>query len=705
MAEQGIHKINQLHRSYISYQVVADVLFSAGMAALTGCLLYVIFAVSIWWSVLIFGILLGSISAIKKWWRVDISTITNFLNIKYPDLEESSELTLKEPSDLNLLEKMQLAKVEDILELVPPVQKQFTQRLRLSILVFFAAIIVGFAVIRVPGYWDDAGSKIFEHGKSVLKNSPPEKILPQIEAVDITIIPPSYTGKSKREQDKFTLEAEDGSTADWKLKLNIAARDVAFIFNGKDRIRLSKTGDADYSCQRKIDAPGFYQVDIDGKLSDLYQILVIKDAPPVIHVKTPTQYTYIDAGEAPRVNVTASVDDDYGISNAFIYATTAKGSGEAVKFKEQKIDFGMAFNGQTRHYDLQKLINLPSLNVEPGDELYFYIQAQDNHGQQSRTDVYIIAMQDTAQLLSMDGLLSGVNIKPEYFRSERQIILDSQKLLKDKDSISTEQFNNRSNDLGTDQKLLRLRYGKFLGEEAESEIDPREKQSDQPADPKDFGNGAKILDEYTDKHDNAEDAQFFDPAVKAQLKATLNEMWKAELQLRLNKPEAALPFEYKALRLLKDLQQKSRVYVAKTAYNPSPLKMEKRLTGDLGKIIQPSDHQDVRTDDQYATLKNSVGIMEELKSTNTISISDKHTLQLAYQDLSEKATTQPELYIPAVNSFRRILSSQKANAYDIGIVEHAIQRILPPGKQLPNTAQNSADMGLSKGYYQNLNRK
>ncbi len=234
--------------------------------------------------------------------------------------------------------------------------------------------------------------------------------------------------------------------------------------------------------------------------------------------------------------------------------------------------------------------------MEPGDELYFYIQAQDNLSQQSRTDVYIVAIQDTAQLLSMDGLISGVNVKPEYFRSERQIIMDSENLLRDRDRISKESFNNRSNDIGSDQKLLRLRYGKFLGEEAESDIDPKADENDAVADPKNYGNAAVVLDKYTDKHDNAEDAQFFDPGVKAQLKATLTEMWKAELQLRLNNPQVALPFEYKALRLLKDLQQKSRMYVAKTAYNPAPLKMEKRLTGDLDKIIQPTDHQEIKSD-------------------------------------------------------------------------------------------------------------
>jgi hypothetical protein len=215
-----------------------------------------------------------------------------------------------------------------------------------------------------------------------------------------------------------------------------------------------------------------------------------------------------------------------------------------------------------------------------------------------------------------------------------------------------------------------------------------------------------VLDQYTDKHDNAEDAQFFDPGVKAQLKATLNEMWKAELQLRLYKPDAALPFEYKALRLLKDLQQKSRLYVAKTAYNPAPLKMEKRLSGELGKIIQPNNHQDIKSDnEQYESLKNAAGVLEQAKTGNIIDGSDLHTLQMAYQQLSEKASAQPELYLPALNALRRTISTTKVTDHDSGLIERAIHSLLPAAKHLPNPQQNSADMGLSSGYYKNLNRR
>lgn len=704
MHERSRDKVDRLRQTYITYQLLADAFFAAALSGLIWSFGYAIYSLSWLWAILLFVLIYGCTLWLSRWWKVNSASITAFLNLKYPDLEESSELVLKDPSTLSLLEKMQLVRIAEFLQAVPLIQKQFTYRLRLSILVLLAMPFFGWEITWLHGEWGT--NKLAFSTVSSLKNSRPEKILAQINAVRVNIVPPRYTRKPPAEQEKFTLELLQGSTVNWQINLNVPAKKVELIFSDGDKLTLRNTQGPNYIGQRVLSKPGFYQLSIDGKLSELYPVRVIKDNPPVIHIKTPQQYTYIDAVEPPRVNITASADDDYGISNAFIYATVAKGSGEAVKFKEQTIAFSGSMSGQNQHYDLQKMLSLPALGMQPGDELYFYIQAQDSHHQQSRSDVYIVSLQDTAQLLSMDGLIAGVNVKPEFFRSERQIILDSQKLLRDRDSISRESFNTRSNELGNDQKLLRLRYGKFLGEESESDINPRQEQDDAVADPKNYGNAAVVLDKYADKHDNAEDAQFFDPGVKAQLKATLTEMWKAELQLRLYKPETALPFEYKALRLLKDLQQKSRMYVAKTAYNPAPLKMEKRLSGDLSKIIQPVDHQDIKADtDQNIALRNAIGVLESLRYEKINSNTQVHILQLANQQLSEKASAQPELYLSALSALRKIISGGNEKITDIAIVETALQKILPRGKTLPSARQNTADMGLSWRYYKNLGNK
>jgi hypothetical protein len=97
------------------------------------------------------------------------------------------------------------------------------------------------------------------------------------------------------------------------------------------------------------------------------------------------------------------------------------------------------------------------LGLEPGDELYFYVEALDNKtplANRARTETFFIALQDTAsQQLSVEGGL-GVDLMPEYFRSQRQIIIDSEKLLGDRKNISKHEFNSRSNELGYDQKCF-----------------------------------------------------------------------------------------------------------------------------------------------------------------------------------------------------------------------------------------------------------
>ncbi|MCJ8209479.1 DUF4175 domain-containing protein [Mucilaginibacter sp. RS28] len=701
--QQGIEKIKQIRQRWVSYQLTADALLCAAIALLAGALLH---AASInWvWCILIFAVIFSIVILLRKPWATSLNTVSLYLDQTYPELEESATLALQPAEELNLLQALQQHKVVSTLQHIPGTPAGFTNRLKRAALFLAAALVLSFILLKIPIHSQQG---IFGGGnpaKENEKNLPPEKILPQISNTEVTITPPAYTGKKSYQQDRFTLNVEEGASVSWLITTNTAVDHLTLIFNEREKIDMQPAGDHQHwQAQKVLSAAGFYQVELDGKLSDLYAIQIIKDTPPVIHIKAPKQYTHIDAGEKPQVTIQAAINDDYGVGNAYIAATVAKGRGEGVKFKEYKIDFSENFGGHNKQYDLKKLVSLPAFNMEPGDELYFFIQAQDTHKLTSRTDVYIVSIQDTAQLLSMDGIVSGVNLKPEFFRSERQIIIDSQKLLHDRDSISKEEFNRRSNELGTDQKLLRLRYGKFLGEEDESNMD-EDKSGGQLGKAENFGNTAMVMDAYTDKHDNAEDATFLEPTAKAQLKATLTEMWRAELHLRMYKPEEALPFEFKALRLLKDLQQKSRSYVAKTGYNPPPLKMEKRLSGELDKIAEPVAKEDIKkTDDQFATLKKAVIILEQYKTTPVLSPADKHTLQLAGQEIGRRASSQPGIYLPALTALKQLTTSNKISTAKVDAIEKALQRMLPVQKQLPSSSANAANP-LSQQYFKTLSR-
>jgi hypothetical protein len=75
------------------------------------------------------------------------------------------------------------------------------------------------------------------------------------------------------------------------------------------------------------------------------------------------------------------------------------------------------------------------MDMAPGDELYFYVEALDNHAQATRSDLFIVSLTDTAQVTLAEAMTLGINPVPEYFRSQRQIIIDTEKLLKERPKL------------------------------------------------------------------------------------------------------------------------------------------------------------------------------------------------------------------------------------------------------------------------------
>ena len=323
----------------------------------------------------------------------------------------------------------------------------------------------------------------------------------------------------------------------------------------------------------------------------------------------------------------------------------------------------------------------------------------------SRSDVYLVSIADTAELMSMAGLANGIDLVPEYFRSQRQIIIDTEKLIKDQQTMSVEDFKNKSNTLGIDQKLLRLRYGKFLGEEAETEIGGDHDHDDHgnSGEVVEFGNVQALMDEYAHKHDMAEDATFFEPEVKAQLKAVLNEMWSAELRLRTFKLQEALPFEYKALRLLKDLQQKSRAYVAKTTLKAVKLKWDKRLSGELDKITQPTNKATFEVEDKAnEELKLLLTVLDERKAGKVFKYGDRELLRAGEAQLISAAANQPTAFLTALKSLRKVTTANKVVISDIENVQKAIKVLIGVEETLPQKQDASPAVKLSNSYFNYL---
>ncbi|MEN7343953.1 MAG: hypothetical protein AAAFM81_13465, partial [Pseudomonadota bacterium] len=233
-----------------------------------------------------------------------------------------------------------------------------------------------------------------------------------------------------------------------------------------------------------------------------------------------------------------------------------------------------------------------------------------------------------------------IQVMPEYFRSQRQIIIDSEALIAEAPNLQRETFNAKAQALANDQKALRLRYGRFLGEEQsgepvagighstddghdehhddhddddhdddEADDDHEDEAHDtksqvvalgeghyigdghdhgeaaQPLSAEDaFADAATAIGDYAHFHDQEEEATLFDPETRALLRAALAEMWQSEAALRQYEPTPALPHQYRALAFLKRVQNRSRVYARRVGVSITPPDPERRLTGELDDI-------------------------------------------------------------------------------------------------------------------------
>ena len=296
-------------------------------------------------------------------------------------------------------------------------------------------------------------------------------------------------------------------------------------------------------------------------------------------------------------------EDDYGLGAAQLRIQLAQGSGENIKFSEQTRV--LAGQGSRKQKRFAQTLDLSSLGLAPGDDVIIQFSISDQRSPQNnntRSSSFILRWppEDSVEATGVEGMVQKAI--PAYFRSQRQIIIDTEKLLANKKNLAIEKFEIQSDTLGVDQRILRLRYGQFLGEETNvGEAAPGEHEDhadEAPSKSASAGESQSILEQYGHTHDIKEAATLLEPKTKELLRAALNEMWQAELYLRSGKPKQALPYEYRALAFIKKVQQADRIYLAKVGVELPPIDETRRLSGDRsalknrGDVLQPADMPD-----------------------------------------------------------------------------------------------------------------
>ncbi|WP_434031898.1 hypothetical protein [[Pseudomonas] boreopolis] len=558
------------------------------------------------------------------------------------DLEDSADLLFADPAALGPLQRLQRARVEARLGSgARDLREPWPWRSILPLAL--AALVLASLALRWPMHGQRPSAPAARDEASA-----PASRAPALRAARLHATPPAYTGQAPSTLPSLDAKVPQGTQLAWTLRFEPQPMRVALRLHDGSTLELVRDGDA-WQARMALQRSALYRVIVDGKPLDgaPHKLEALPDRPPQVRVLEPesslVQWTPTRAGWALRFEAS----DDYGVAaGAQLKLTLAQGSGENIRFREQTV--ALAGSGPATLRRFAHTLQPQALGMAPGDDLIAQLVVRDTRQpapQEARSASVILRWPPPEQALATDLEGSVKKTLPAYFRSQRQIILDAEALLKEKPRLDPDAFLKRSDAIGVDQRLLRLRYGQFLGEESEgapkpppaddipsadapptADLPTADAPAPRPEPARDahaghdhdeapqgaaalddhdhdhdahgsagFGQAGNVLAEFGHTHDHAEAATLLDPKTRATLKAALDQMWQSEGELRQGRPAQALPHAYKALEYIKQVQQSERIYLARVGPELPPIDEGRRMSGQRDGLARRGDALVART--------------------------------------------------------------------------------------------------------------
>lgn len=568
--------------------------------------------------VLLLTLLAGAALATWRSRQLDRRWLVRQLD-RHAALQDSADLLFVPAAALNPLQQRQRAHVDAALQTqVPDLRPAWPRRALL--LAWLGAL----AVIALALGWPRAGGS--SSTLPLLSTAPAATATqpPRLLASRLAIHAPAYTGQAVRVQSTLDAKVAQGSALQWSLRFTAQPRQATLQFHDGRRIALRRQGD-DWVGTWHADRPALYRVVTAPALNGqrLYRLDVLPDRAPSVRVLAPDRTLVLGTPGQRQWALQFEASDDYGVaSQAQLKVTLAQGSGENITFREQTIT--LAGSGAPTLRRFARTLDLAALGAAPGNDVIAQLQVRDTRAPtpqtaQSTSVILRLPSAEQVQGAELEGMIKKT--LPAYFRSQRQIIIDAEALIALRRQLPPEEFIKRADAIGVDQRILRLRYGQFLGEESEGGAKPpptsdalptsdtptadahddtdahahasagksehaqaghdgHDHAGDTPDAPPVFGAATDVLSEYGHTHDHAEAATLLDPQTRAILKAALDQMWSSEGELRQGRPDAALPYANKALVFIKQVQQAERIYLARVGPELPPIDESRRLSGD-----------------------------------------------------------------------------------------------------------------------------
>jgi hypothetical protein len=546
--------------------------------------------VSLGWAVLaVLAIVLVVFAAWRAATSIDARWLARQLD-RRPDMQDSADLLFADPAPLQGLQRLQRERLlRQLANGAPPDLREAWPMRR-----FWLGLAVAVPVLAAIVLWPGPAPK------PSAAPAPEAAVAPAatdvtLVAAELTVTPPAYTGLPERRETQLSAKAPENARLRWSLRLSPQPESLALMFLDGERLPLVRDGE-DWIATRVLARSTLYRIVPGGMLplrdDTLHRLDAIADQAPQVRVIAPERSLTLATPGQRTWALSFEASDDHGLGSARLELTLAQGSGEQVTVTERSLVLQGEGDGKQRRY--MRNLDLAALGLGDGDDLIVRLVVGDNRApspQSTRSTSLILRWPppSSAESSGMEGLVKKT--LPAYFRSQRQIIIDAEALVAERPRLAAEKFLQRSDGLGVDQRILRMRYGQFLGEETDGEPEPPPSADGEQHSLDDgHGHGSEppttmgampdVMEDFGHTHDDSEAATLLDPETRELLRKALNAMWLSEGELRGGSPAQALPHAYRALGFIKQVQQASRIYLARVGLELPPIDEARRMTGD-----------------------------------------------------------------------------------------------------------------------------
>ena len=566
-------------------------------------------------AVAVLGVLSLTVVAVWRSRRFDRRWLIGELDARVPRFEDSAALLFRDPATLAGLATLQRDRLEGRIHEVAAVDLRPDWSRRAILIAWGAAVVLIPAILAWPKS-DGAGTRTAAPARSAAGAA-----APVLTGARLRITPPAYTGLPVREQTALDARVPERSRIDWMLDFAPHPSMAGLEFPENTPISLIRDGQR-WTGARIVDRSMLYRITAPGLIQQrLSRLDAIADAEPVVRLVEPeSQLVQLTPGQTTWTPV-FEASDDYGvIETAILRITVTKGDGENITFKQRSMP--LRGHGTAKQLRFSTTLDLAREGMAAGSDLIVQLIVTDNRAPERHTvEGPSVILRWPANLTMAEGLDGmAMRIMPAYFASQRQIIINAEALIARRRALTGDPFMDASNVIGEEQAALRLRYGQFMGEEAEGGGSgggiilptadapaapalptadapaPRtrpeehhddhegEDHADEPA-ADGMGKDVDVLHQFGHAHDDRDVSTLFQPQTRSALARALEAMWASERELRQGRPEAALPHANTALELLKEAQRATRIFLPRVGADIPPVDFSRRLTGKREDIV------------------------------------------------------------------------------------------------------------------------